>query len=399
MRLRTLFVSSLMIIAVLLAVSCNKEERKTAIVKKKVPVEKKAEIKKEELKPEIERNEKSTYLTLTAQTLAGISNSNDPKFKLILERESFKKHSRKMKSLWKINEKERFSKLSEWADKYIKDIDVKEGVVFYPFGGPDCLYPTALFPSAKEYYLIGLEPVGSVPNLVDVSEKEFNENLLSIFESLEPVLQISFFRTNDMKKKEIKELGVTPMIMTMLTGNGYEIIDVKPLCLQKDGAFAPSDWGKKQTKVVEIDFAKDGSQTLQKIFYISQDLSDGGITKKGGFMAFLENLTPKITFLKAATYLLHKNYFSVLRNYILDKSPVVLQDDSGIPYKCFKQDVWEIKLFGTYQGPIKLFADKYQASLFEAYKNSRVEPLPFGIGYQHWANSSNLLLAKKKNGR
>jgi hypothetical protein len=396
MKLRTLFVLSASVMAILLTVYCKKEERKAVSVEKKAPIAKKAEIKKAEAKPPIERNENSAYLTLTAQTLAGISNSDDPKFSPVLKRESFKKHSKKMAFLWKTNEKERLSKLNEWTGKYLKDVDIENGAVFYPFGGPDCLYPTSLFPSAQTYFLIGLEPVGSVPDLINVPEKEFDEDLLSMHDSLEPILQISFFRTNDMKK-ELKEPGVTPLIMTMLAGNGYEIIDVKPFSLQKNGSFSPSQWGKKETKVVEIDFAKSQSQTLQKLFYISQDLSNEGLSKKGGFMAFLENLKPNVTFLKAATYLLHKKYFGILRNCILDKSPVVLQDDSGIPFNCFKQDRWELKLFGTYQGPIKLFDDKYEADLFAAYKNSPVEPLPFGIGYQHWANKSNLLLAKKKS--
>lgn len=396
MKIKKLFIFSAIIMAVLFTINCKQEEKKSESVENKAPVAKKAEINKEESKPEIERNKNSVYLTLTAQTLAGINNSGDPKFSPILKRESFKKHSNKMASLWKINEKQRISKLNVWADKYLKDVDVENGVVLYPFGGPDCLYPTLLFPSAQSYFLIGLEPVGSVPDLINVSEKEFNESLSSMHDALKPLLQISFFRTIDMEV-ELKEPGVTPLIMTMLAGNGYEIIDVKPLLLKEDGEFAPSEWGEKVTKVVEIDFAKAQSQKLQKLFYISQDISNGGIQKKGGFINFLKKLAPKATFLKAATYLLHKNYFSVLRNYILDKSPVILQDDSGIPYKFFKQDGWDLKLFGTYQGPIKMFNDHYEADLFEAYKNSRVEPLPVGIGYQHRANSSNLLFAKKKN--
>jgi hypothetical protein len=396
MKIRTLFIFLAIILAVLLVIGCQKEEKRSASIENKDPIAKKAEIKKEGSKSEIERNKNSVYLTLTAQTLAGINNSGDPKFSPVLKRESFQKHSRKMASLWKINEKQRISKLNEWADKYLKDVDVENGIVFYPFGGPDCLYLTTLFPSAQTYYLIGLEPVGSVPDLIDVSEKEFNEILSNMHDALKPILQISFFRTIDMEE-ELKEPGVTPLIMTMLAGNGYEIIDVKPLLLKEDGTFIPSEWGKKETKVIEIDFVKTQSQNIQKLFYISQDISNEGIQKKNNFMNFLKILAPKATFLKAASYLLHKNHFSILRNYILDKSPVILQDDSGIPHKFFKQDAWDLKLFGTYQGPIKMFNDFYEVDLFSAYKNSRVEPLPFGIGYQHRTNSSNLLLAKKKN--
>ena len=35
--------------------------------------------------------------------------------------------------------------------------------LYYPFSGPDVLYPTALFPQATRMLYTGLEPVGAAP--------------------------------------------------------------------------------------------------------------------------------------------------------------------------------------------------------------------------------------------
>lgn len=44
------------------------------------------------------------------------------------------------------------------------------------------------------------------------------------------------------------------------------------------------------------------------------------------------------TYLKGASYLLHRNSFSLIRNIILDQSEQVIQDDSGVPFKWFLKE-------------------------------------------------------------
>ena len=38
-------------------------------------------------------------------------------------------------------------------------------VIFYPFSGPDYLTAHAFFPNADKYVMLGLEPVGKLPEL------------------------------------------------------------------------------------------------------------------------------------------------------------------------------------------------------------------------------------------
>ncbi len=71
---------------------------------------------------------------------------------------------------------------------------------------------------------------------------------------------------------------------------------------------------------------------------------------------------------------------------------MVLQDDSGIAYKFFKKEAWDITLYGTYEKPINLFKDFYEPDLFEAFKKD-AKPLNYRIGY---STKSALILARKK---
>ena len=96
---------------------------------------------------------------------------------------------------------------------------------------------------------------------------------------------------------------------------------------------------------------------------------------------------------------MYEENFSVVRNYILDKSAYVLQDDSGMPLANFTKGkhAWDLTFFGVYAGPIALFKGRWQQDMKVAYtKKEQVRPLPFGIGYQFAEGTSNLMLAKKK---
>jgi len=112
-------------------------------------------------------------------------------------------------------------------------------------------------------------------------------------------------------------------------------------------------------------------------------------------MHFCERLGTGDVFVKSASYLMHRDHFSEVRNFLLEHSRVLLQDDSGIPVARFDQARWQLHLFGHYSGPIGLFANKYQSKLAHLFERDHVEPIEFGIGYRWRPQTSNLMLAVK----
>jgi hypothetical protein len=74
--------------------------------------------------------------------------------------------------------------------------------------------------------------------------------------------------------------------------------------------------------------------------------------------------------------------FSRIRNFIIDHSATIVQDDAGIPLADFNRGKWNIRVFGTYIGPIEIFKQHYQPKLKEIFEQSGPPPIEFNFGYR-----------------
>ena len=77
----------------------------------------------------------------------------------------------------------------------------KHDTVLYMFSGPDFLYATSFFPTASTYVLAGLEPVGRIPELANLSPFVINGELRNLESSLGSLFNYSFFITQHMKSQ------------------------------------------------------------------------------------------------------------------------------------------------------------------------------------------------------
>ena len=292
-------------------------------------------------------------------------------------------------------------RMSRWAATELDSVRQNSPTLFYPFSGPDFLNAFTLFPSSKTYVLVGLEPVGSVPGRATLDNPAL---FPAVKASLWSVLNFSFFRTNDMAVdlKSVNLDGAVPLLMLFAARTGNHLLAVRPVQLDAQGQLHEvSDTTRApRSKVIpgaELRLqAADGSQ--KTIYYFSADLSDWKLGTKDAPLRYVRSLGPLTTYVKSATYLMHKSYFSKIRNLILAQSQYILQDDSGIGMKYFPQSDWQFTYYGTYRRPINLFAKQYQPELTTAYRDSlhRARPLPFGTGYNWRQTDSNLLLARRR---
>ncbi len=120
------------------------------------------------------------------------------------------------------------------------------------------------------------------------------------------------------------------------------------------------------------------------------------------FAKFAASLGPACTLLKATSYMLHDSSFSRIRSIILDRSALILQDDTGIPWRMLASGSFDVQLYGDYEKPYgKVFQFRMQRDLRAAYEDPqrRVKPLNFRIGYGAGKVASNLQLARRKNAR
>jgi len=316
--------------------------------------------------------------------------------------ESFKSYVKSSDSSWSKLEKRRLSKMSTWAEAEIADLNKDIKTLFYPFSGPDFLHAHTFFPKAKTYIMFGLEPVGSIPDMKKIPKEKLSKFFNALNYSIEDALSLSFFKTLDMSKEFNSDLihGSLPIILLFVARTGHEIIDIKPTEINADGKMVYIDSFKNlkgeasYNKGAEITYIDNGDTVVRKIYYFSANVADGGLKTNPNPSKYFANIENNvITMIKSASYLMHNDYFSVIRNTVLNKSKAFFQDDSGIAFKFINKTNWNIQLYGVYKSPIPMFANRFEKDLKEEYSKEKVKSINFQYGY---GNQCGLLVARKK---
>ncbi len=243
--------------------------------------------------------------------------------------------------------------------------------------------------------MVGLEPVGCVPSSLDGYTPGY---FAALRRGLTDVVALGFFITENMHRdvSSTDLNGVLPLLLYLISRAGNSINSVTPIGIFPNGAVAPlGSQPMPETYGVAIQFsdARHGTRTLR---YFSLNLANYGFQRKPGSAKYLRELPQSVTFLKAASYLMHQSNFSNIRSLILAKSSIVVEEDSGIPYRFFEPAAWNVHLFGTYTQPIPLFRKWTQDDLKTAYAaGTGVQPIDFSLGYLH-KGLANLMVAVRK---
>ncbi len=273
-----------------------------------------------------------------------------------------------------------------------KDFRDSIDYVFYPLSAADFLYPITLYPDADNYFLCGLEKAGSPISKnfkTDYSHYKAYRTALSTF------LCSSFFITKDMNNdfanNEID--GVYSVISMLMAVKGYEIISIGYRTVNADGKLVESD---ETGNILEFKFFKTGSTHEQTLIYYSGNCNNKNFDP--GLKKYLDTTLAQHkvgTYLKAASHFMCEEYFSMMRDIIVDNSFTVVEDDSGVPYRFFTEK-YNVTLYGQYVRPGAVFGkNAYQPDLDSIYRNhpEQIHALPFRIGYN---THSNWLCARRK---
>jgi len=331
----------------------------------------------------------------TAKFLAGMMPSADSPLAPLTQDAAWQRHARFFDSAFGQLEQRQISKIRAWADT---NLAAPRPTMFYMFSGPDFLYANAFYSKASTYVLSALEPVGAVPDLSRLPRGGVASALHNVERSLGSILSFSFFITKDMKGdlQAGQISGTLPILYVFLARSGMTVKSVGPVALDSNGAayFAGENPGANAVRGVRIIFA--GSDGQEKtLYYFSTDLSNSGV-KASGFLKFCETLGPGNSLIKSASYLLHSGNFTTVRNFLLNNSATIIQDDSGIPLAYYSTTKWRLFPFGRYLGPIAEFPGRYQERYAELF--TRAQPIDFGVGYRWRTHESNLLLSVKVPG-
>lgn len=334
----------------------------------------------------------STALALdpnpTARVLAGLSTdanqAGDDKAGVL------DGYTRKVVELWQGYDSKIAAPIRDWAKTELPRTAGE--TIFYPFAGPD--FPTVqlLYPDAGRYVLVALQTGGRIPDMSGMTKDELNRYLKTFRRGWESFTTRGFYDTDDLKrdtgKKNTLE-GITPALMAFAVRLGYVIDKVEPIRIATSGDLEvhPGDKNAIETwDSVRLSLTSNGRKVILE--YVFLDLSDPYLNKNAGPKKFVETMSRHKTVTKAASHLMQKPFFSIVKDNILKNAPTLWQDETGIDYAELTKAFGEVRLYGKFTKANKLFLKGIQHALAKAYKTrDDIRPLPFKVGYKKESGS------------
>lgn len=332
----------------------------------------------------------------TARFLAGLPPSAGSPLTALTQDPAWQQHAQLLNTAWAGLEQDQLSRVRSWSRA---NVTARRPVTYYFFSGPDFVYVDAFFPDSTTYILAGLEPIGPIPDVMALKSRSIGIDLEAMRTSMSTLLGRSYFITSymgsDLRASQLR--GTLPILYVFLARTGKTIHEVSFVAVGADGTLQPSTTtdGKDVTNGVKIVYS-GSSGKRQEVYYFRTDLSNKGV-RSSGFLEFCRKFGIGNVFIKAASYLLHTQAFSIARDFLLGMGATVVQDDTGVPLRYFDQQGWRVQPFGRYVGPIAVFRGNFQSKLKTMFDKGGAPPIDFGIGYRWRTNESHVLLATNPN--
>lgn len=336
-------------------------------------------------------------LNQTARFIAGINDDRDSMFVNQRSSEAWKSYNADANTDWQ-EFLTKNKKMDDWAKANVVERTRKIESVFYPFSGPDFLHLNIFYPNAKELYMLGLEPIGSVPQIDAIADKDIARYVDMYRRSIGEITDISYYRTKSMFKdvNNFSVDGVTPVLMIFLARNNKYLISVDSLTLSEDGQpIVVKDKGRQINRGVKITYRTKEDPNVRQIIFFNGDIEDPALDKNPARKKYIASIACDGGFAKSASYLMHHGSFGTVRNSMLNNCKMIIQDDTGVAYKYFDHNLWNIELYGTYDKPINDFPYISEKALKAAYEEGSMVkgPLDFRFGYNY---QSNMRVATRK---
>ena len=338
----------------------------------------------------------------TARFLAGMPGNPGSEFSALEADKAWQEHRQLMDAAWAKADEKLIHGLREFQQNDLSAAPLDRNVLFYPFSGPDALTATICFPRSPTYFLVALEPAGTLPTLHHLESKRLAEYLSAVRTTVASELGKSFFVTREMDRQfrgQVTDGLLIPMLL-LLARTEHTILGYKYVRLDEQGQIVDRPGGvpveaKFANKGFVLEFRTEADKSTHRLYYFSLNLDNKHLNGNSGFLQYVKAMPPPTTMLKATSYMPHHAEFSIVRDLVVDHSAAIFQDDSGIPYSLFTPDHWNVQLFGEYTKPYGSFRWLEQPDLRNAYLKEKVKPLTLRLGYGFGKVTSNLLLAKR----
>jgi hypothetical protein len=344
------------------------------------------------------------YWNDAARYLAGIAVERDSVLQEKTQEPAYRNHVQFMNNLWSMIQRETIEPILSWREQNIPTAH-KGAIAFYPLSGADFINLYSMFPDASHYILVAMEQPGDAATLRDYQSRRLIDGLGPIQRSIYNYGMTNYFQSKVMIREMNNTLlpGTVPILLIFMARLGLTVTKVENVAVEESGALAPislktNEGRYARTTGIRINFTGSGDRESRELVYLSMKLMPDSTSPAIPEGRFFSRLRGVKTLIKSAVYILHDKSYESVRNFILQRSNLIVQDDSGIPYGSF-DNRWNIRLYGVYRPYLSLKGCRpaMQNDLATSYQNESF-PLPFNFGYGILSGprQSNLMVARKK---
>jgi hypothetical protein len=291
--------------------------------------------------------------------------------------------------------------------------------VVYPFGGGDLISALTTYPEATEITTMSLEHAGDPRRIKGISSKQLSESLSLIRMISSGLLVANDSKTENLMKGQRGELpGQLCFFLMGLAAHGYEPVQLRYLKLAADGSprYLDADTLASQEKTeasllhnswvspdfsvafdnLELVYVKKGEdpKTHARVHrHFAQNLDDEHFGKDVPMQAYLNSRQHIVAMTKAASYLLWRDNFATIRNYLLEHMEFMVSDSTGIPPKFAKKAGFVQDTYGRFAESFLGANEKYNEDFRTLWKSAK--PLSFRYGYLDKNLSRHMLVTRK----
>jgi hypothetical protein len=292
--------------------------------------------------------------------------------------------------------------------------------VVYPFGGGDLLSALTTYPEAKELTTISLEHAGDPRRIRTLKKAGLDASLQVIRKTIVGLIEYDDSRTDNLMKGQRLEIpGQLAFFLVALAVHGYEPTSLRYFRLDADGKvhyMSEADIAAVESKNARLlhagwvspDFSeafsnleltfvkKDGPDKAPRMHrHIAFNLDDDHLKGDPSLLKHLESKGHVVAMTKAASYLLWRQSFSLIRNYLLAHMEFMISDSTGIPPEYAKKAGFVQETYGKFESSFLNANSGINKDFRNLWKTSPEKPLPFRYGYIDKANHYHMLITKR----
>ncbi|MBN8216104.1 MAG: hypothetical protein J0L75_05645 [Spirochaetes bacterium] len=328
--------------------------------------------------------------------IAGLTKPDGQGLGAFAKNPGYANHAQLMGAAWAFEKTNSLDRITEWRKAELPGVPADQEV-FYPLGGADLPNAMTFFPDAPRYTFIALEAVGQMPPLTAANHDAWMKGLPGIRQTFQAMCGLNYFESRMLRVAWSNQTvnGVLPLFLSFIVRMDGEVLSVSNFTLDASGQKVyTTETGKPG---LEIRFKK--GEAIKTVEYHQMYLDDKLLTNHTPEGQYLKNRPTGITLLKSAVYLYFWDSEALLKELTLQKSTLVLQDDSGIPYASFNSPAWKGSFYGMYSkpGPVGgIEKVPYQKDLEAAYAKG-AKPFNFNYGYGIlWGkNRANMMVFRR----